>query len=692
MEKSEFPQVRNWKYEQDEDNIFWLILDKEDTVNTLGPEVLTEFKEILDYLEFLKPRGLCISSGKKNGFIAGADIMQIKNVENVEDAFALIQQGQRVFNQLSKLPFPTLALIRGYCLGGGLELSLACRYRVAINDPKTKLGFPEVMLGIHPGWGGTVRLPRLIGPLKAFSLIIAGKSLSAPEAAKLGVVDASIPIWDDERAVKYFLLKDPAGQGSNAKNFKGTKNLNAIFNIKFCRDLAAKFMEWKLAKKINRNHYPAPFAVIENWQACDLQSDEAFLVEAQSVSRLMVTDITRNMVRVFTLQERLKSLFRDTQFKPRHIHIVGAGVMGGDIAAWCAFKGFRVTLQDQNENAIAKAMGRAMSFFKKRLKTPYLYRAAMDRLTGDSEGIGIAKADFILEAIVEDRAAKQALFREIEQKAKPDAIFATNTSTIPLEEIADVLSDKSRLVGLHFFNPVAKMPLVEVILTSGSKDPHKLAELCSFARLLDKLPLPVKSSPGFLVNRLLMPYLLESVRILSEGVAPEVIDRAAKDFGMPMGPLELMDTVGLDICYHSLEALKQEIPDRIQEVPDILAKMVKAGNLGKKTGSGFYQYKNGKPVLKKVESQAIPQDITDRLILRMVNEAVACLREKIVEDGDLIDAGMIFGTGFPPFRGDPIHYALEQGEGLILQRLNLLAQRYGDRFLADPGWSRLDAV
>ncbi len=677
---SNLTHLKHFSLHKDEHDIVWLTFDrKNSSTNTLNLEVFAEFRTILQALsEHPKPKGLVFQSGKKNGFLAGADIKQFEQFESEEEAFELVRLGQIIFQMLEDLPFPTLALIQGFCFGGGLELALACRYRIAEDNPQTRLALPEVMLGIHPGWGGTIRLPRLIGSLKAFDLILSGRSVSATDALKLGLIDAIQPRRHWQRAAEYYLLKEPP--------VHKPKGLDAISNWAKLRPILGKWMLKKLSAKVNRMHYPAPFAVVDHFVEQGI-GKEAYLAEAKSLAQLMLSESARNLVRVFHLKEKLKSQNREAMFKIDTIHVIGAGAMGGDIAAFAALKGIAVTLQDQNPAAIAKALKRALKLFQKQLKKPHLVRAAMDRLMPDSEGFGIKRADLIIEAIVEKSEAKQALFLALEQEAKPEAIFATNTSTIPLEILCNHLKKPERLVGIHFFNPVAKMPLVEVV--KGEKtDPYTLDCAMVFVRMLDKLPLVVKSSAGFLVNRLLLPYLLESMLLIEEGLPAQAIDKAAVDFGMPMGPIELADTVGLDICLDAARTLTDTFGGRI---PEQVRRLVEQKHLGKKTGQGFYRYnKEGKAIKPALDpNYRYPEDIMDRLMLRIINEGVACLREKIVDDADFLDAGMIFGAGFPPFRGGPIHYALEQGKVLLLQRLNLLVQRYGDRFLPDKGWDSI---
>ena len=360
--------------------------------------------------------------------------------------------------------------------------------------------------------------------------------------------------------------------------------------------------------------------------------------------------------------------------------------MGGDIAAWCALKGMRVSIQDREAKYLSKAMGRAHALFKKKLKKPRLVQAAMDRLMPDPKGYGASHADVVIEAIYEDAAAKQALFQELESKVRPDTLLTTNTSSIPLETISESLKNPQRLIGLHFFNPVAKMQLIEIVHGKDT-DPQLIKQGAAFARRVDRLPLPVRSSPGFLVNRILMPYLLEAMELLSEGIPASAIDHAATNFGMPMGPVELADRVGLDICLAVAEKLS---PFFNLKVPEKLETMVKQKKLGAKTGTGFYSYKNGKAVYEGAEDTIdTPGDLADRLIFRLLNESVACVREQIVEDADLLDAGVIFGTGFAPFRGGPMNYIYSRGVEQEQQRLQQLEQLYGEQFSPDSGWADL---
>lgn len=676
---SKLKTYQHWRLEEDADQVLWLYFDKKNAnVNTINQQVMEELSAILESLDEKKCKALIIASAKQTGFIAGADISQFNQFKDITEATKLLQKGQHIFNRLEKLKIPTVAMIDGFCLGGGLELALACHYRVAEDGPKTRIGLPEVRLGIHPGWGGSVRLPRLIGALSAFNLILSGSTVSGKAAAKLGIVDVAVPKRQLVRAAKYYALKHP-----NQHQASWWQDLT---NAKPLRAFLAYFLRSKLREKIDPMHYPAPFQVIDNWERVGVHGNEAMEKEARSCGRLFFSDTCQNLVRVYFLQERLKNLVtKDANFSLQHVHVIGAGTMGGDIAAWCALQGLQVTLQDREPKLIAPAIGRAYKLFKEKLKEPYLIQKAMDRLTADVDGYGIPKADIIIEAIFEDLSAKQKLFKMLESQAKPDAILATNTSSIPLDEINTVLQQPERLVGIHFFNPVAKMQLIEIV--QGDKtSPSIVDKAIRFARKIDRLPLPVKSSPGFLVNRILMPYLLEAVTLLDEGVPAPVIDKAMTDFGMPMGPITLADTVGLDICLSVAKHLGQYFN---KPIPQQLTDLVAQGKLGRKSGEGFYKYdKNGKQIKSaEVAYHQSLTEISDRLVLRMLNEAFACLEEGVVADADLLDAGMILGTGFAPFRGGPIHYAKTCGIENLFEQYVRECEARGEKLGGLKAWN-----
>lgn len=664
---------KNWRLETDADNILWLYFDREHAaVNTIDRAVMQEFSAILDTLAHdTTHKGVIIASGKKSGFIAGADISEFTRFKDLDESLQVLTIGQSILNKLENLKMPSVAMINGFCLGGGMELALACHYRVADDSSKTRLGLPEVMLGIHPGWGGTVRMPLLIGGPQAMDLILSGRTVSAKAAAKMGFVDAAVPERQLVRAAKYYILNKPP---RHQPTF-----LQSLTNKKLARQILAPLIRKKLRAKISPEHYPAPFDALNNWENVGVSDPKAaYDREAKTDAKLFFSDTCQNLVRVFFLQERLKGLGKEVSFTPQHIHVIGAGTMGGDIAAWCALKGYTVTLQDIDPKYIAPAIKRANKLYKDKLKEKYLVQRAMDKLIPDPKGYGVGRADVIIEAIVENLEVKQKLFKELEAKAKPTAILATNTSSIPLDEINTVMQMPERLVGIHFFNPVSKMQLVEVV--KGNRTSQEVVDKATaFVRKIDRLPLPVKSSPGFLVNRILMPYLLESVNLLNEGIPAVAIDKAMVEFGMPMGPITLADTVGLDVCLSVANYLGKYFHT---PVPPELIKLVEQKKLGRKTGEGFYKYdkmgKQIKPTHQAPYNKPL-QDISDRLVLVMLNESFACLREGVVADGDLLDAGMIFGTGFAPFRGGPIHYAKTQGIQQLYQQYVSQRKSRGDK-------------
>lgn len=667
---------QDWTLEIDADGIAWLRIDKQDAnTNVLSETVLDQFVAQLEQLERQPPRALVIHSGKPNGFFAGADVRAFAPMPSREHALELIRRGQRAFDRLEALPFPTLALIHGFCLGGGLELALACDYRIADDGDATRIGLPEVRLGIHPGFGGSVRAVRLLGGLKAMDLMLSGRALSARQARRIGLIDHAVPARHLREAARTTLrdLPPPHRPG----------RLDRWSNHALARPLLAPVLKRKVAARARPEHYPAPYALIDVWQQHADDVRGMLDAEAESVARLITGSTAQNLVRVFFLQERLKGLARAADSAVRHVHVIGAGVMGGDIAAWCALSGLTVSLQDQTAERIAPAMGRAAKLYQRKFKDPRKATAAWDRLIPDQRGRCVERADLVIEAIFEDRDTKRRLYQELEPRLRPEAVLASNTSSIPLEELATVLARPERLVGLHFFNPVAKMQLVEIVRGTNTAD-AVVQQSLAFTRAIDRLPLPVTSTPGFLVNRVLMPYLLEAVALETEGAPAALIDRAAIEFGMPMGPIELADTVGLDVCLHVARILAAALG---VEVPQRLVQLVDAGRLGSKSGSGFYTWRKGKPVKPRAGSgQRLPDDAADRMLLRLLNEARACLRERVVADAELLDAGMIFGTGFAPFRGGPLAHAATVGDAAILERLRALTGRHGSRFTPDPGW------
>ncbi len=641
-------QYKHWDLQCDARHIIWLGLSRHHaSVNTINHEVLDELNVILQDLGHKQDiSGLIIYSRKSNGFIAGADIHEFAHFQTNKQIIDFLRKGQTVFARLEGLKVPTLAMIDGFCMGGGLELALACDYRIATEE--SRLGLPEIKLGIHPGWGGTVRLPRLIGGFHALSdVILTGATLPAKRAKALGMIDDMVPKRQLKRAAEQFIMTRPAVHQPSL--------FRSISKLAWVRSFIAKGLRHMVTAKVAKAHYPAPYAVIDLWKNEGGFDERAYLKEADSVEKLITTSNTaHNLIRVFMLRERLKSFAKESRDHIGHVHVIGAGVMGGDIAAWCALRGIPVTLQDQNVERIAPAIARAFTLYTKQLRKPHLIQAAMDRLIPDPQGKGLKRADLVIEAVFEQLEVKQALIKEIEAKAPATAIIATNTSSIPLHDINCVMQKPQRLIGIHFFNPVAKMELVEVVYDEKTSD-EMIHRTCAFVNQIGRLPLPVTSSPGFLINRVLMPYLLEAMILLDEGHTPEVIDDAACTFGMLMGPIELADTVGLDICLAVAKNLAIYLG---KEVPARLEKMVAEGHLGRKSQTGgFYRYANGKLIKKSVALGQKQPELATRLIHAMLKEAEACLRDGVVADADLLDAGMIFATGFAPFRGGPMHFA-----------------------------------
>ncbi len=670
---------KHWHIEKDQDGIAWLHFDQADSsTNILSTETLSELEEQLVAIGKDHPIGLVILSDKANGFVAGADVKAFAQIRDAATAEKQIVQAHAIFSTLERFSFPTVALIHGFCLGGGMELALACRYRVCRDDEGTRLGLPEVHLGLFPGFGGTVRSVQLLGSLPALNLMLGGRPLNGRTARRLGLVDMSVPERHMKAAARQMILERPESHRPTW--------WQRLPDSAPLRPLAAAYLKRQVAKHANPRHYPAPYELIDHWRETVGRPADMYASEARRVSGLISSETAQNLIRVFLLQERMKSLGRKSDLVCSHVHVIGGGVMGGDIAAWCALKGLRVTLQDRGPEFLSRAMGRAHDLFKRKLKKPHLVQAALDRLTPDPCGYGVPKADVVIEAIFENVEAKQALYRSVEPQLKRGALLATNTSSIPLELLNQALKVPSRLVGLHFFNPVAKMQLVEIV-SAENTDLKVAKQAAAFARHIDRLPLPVKSGPGFLVNRILMPYLLAAVRLLEQGIPAAQIDRAATDFGMPMGPIELADTVGLDICL----AVAKELAEHLSVmVPANLQAMVDKGDLGRKSGRGFYRYEKGQPQKGDASKQAAPSaDLADRMILPYLNEAVACLRDGVVQDADLLDAGMIFGTGFAPFQGGPMHYIKHMGQENMQQRLQRLERIEEDHFKADPGWLTL---
>ncbi len=642
----------HWKLEREtsgpDAGLAWAILDTaESSTNTLGAAVMTELGLILDECEKIPPKALIFKSAKEAGFIAGANIEEFTSADTPEKAKALIKRGWDTYNRLAAVKYPTLALVRGHCMGGGTELALACRYRIAVDEPGTKFALPEVMLGIVPGWGGMLRLPQIVGPAAALDMMLTGKNIDAKRAKKMGLADACVPPRVMENAARMLVLSGKPPRQQQLPFMQ--KLMNGPL-----KGFVASGARKQVAKRARQEHYPAPYAIIDQWQNYGGNTLAVPASEPTSLDALIKSPTTRNLIRIFFLQDRLKAFGKDAKdlagyTAPRHVHVVGAGVMGGDIAAWCVLRGMTVTLQDQSVERIAPAVGRAAKFFERKLRDKKLARFALDRLIADPKGDGVRQADVIIEAIFENLEAKQALFADIEARAKPEALIASNTSSLKLADIAAKFRDPSRLVGIHFFNPVAMMPLVEVV-AGDVTSPEVAQRAAAFVRKIDKLPLPVKDAPGFLVNAVLGPYMNEAMKCVDEGMAPATIDAAMVAFGMPMGPIELADTVGLDVAVH---AGKQLVADAVP--PKKLVELFEAGKLGKKSGQGFYTWVDGK-AQKLGDGDTAPAGLALRLLQPLLDATQRLVANGVVADADLADAGVIFGTGFAPYTGGPMNY------------------------------------
>lgn len=664
----------NWRVDTD-DGIAWLCIDKGDgSANVLSGPVLAELDAILERIERDRPNGVVLYSGKENGFVMGADINEFTKIDNADEAYELIRLGQKVLDRLEALPCPSVAVINGFALGGGLELALACDYRLAHDIDKSIIGLPEVQLGLHPGFGGTVRTVQYAGVRQAMQLMLTGKPIRPRKAKAIGLVDriCAPDQWRSEAAA--LLAERPAKARAPLAD--------RLMNLAPVRPFIAKTLVSQVSGKARRDHYPAPYAMIELWKSEGASTATGYDAEARSMASLMCTDTARNLIRVFFLQNQLKAQGGKSKSDVRHVHVVGAGVMGGDIAAWCALRGFKVTLQDREMKYIEPALDRAQQLFDKRVRDAGKRGETASRLTADVDGAGVAEADFIIEAIFENLEAKQSLYQDLQGRMKPSAILATNTSSIRLEDLRTVLEEPRRFIGIHFFNPVAQMPLVEVIRCDDTEQ-DALDAGFAFVKAMGKNPLGCSSSPGFVVNRVLAPYMNEAMQLANEGIALADIDRAALEFGMPMGPVELVDTVGLDVALGVSRVLGAafDVP-----IPDGLEAMVDAGKTGRKSGQGFYTWEDGKALKDGSGDPAVAARIMDRLMLPLVNESMACLTEGVVANQDLLDAGVIFGTGFAPFRGGPLNYARERGVTEVTGALRTLAEAHGERFRPHPGW------
>lgn len=645
MAQLEMPVVKHWRFAIDIEGIGWLTLERADgSVNTLGREVLAELELLVERIEDLVSGGeligLVLVSGKPGGFIAGADISEFDAMADFSILPEALRRTHTLFTRIENLRVPVVAGIHGYCLGGGLELALACHYRIAVEDEATKIGFPEVRLGIFPGFGGTGRSIRQAGPADAMGLMLSGRNLSARQAKRMNLVDRLVRHkdmlrWAARKAVLGRLRSRRAGF------------FQRIMGKGPLRDVLAARMRDEVKKKAPRAHYPAPYALIELFERHGGNPAAMSAGEIEAFVPLMGSPTARNLRRVFFLSEGLKrQAQKGAPF--RRVHVIGAGVMGGDIAAWCALRGLSVTLEDVDMGRIGPALERARALFKKKLRAPGAAETAMTRLEADPEGKGVARADVVIEAVVENLEVKRALMRRVEPRLKPGAVLATNTSSIEIERIAEALAAPERLMGLHFFNPVAQLPLVEVI-RSRLNDEALVGRGVAFALAIGKSPVVVRSKPGFLVNRVLMPYMVGAVERLERGESKELLDAAAVAFGMPMGPIELLDMVGLDVGLSVARELGHKVPEGSR-----FTRLVADGRLGRKTGEGFYRWEKGKARKGETPAHEDLAGLGRELVGPLVEESARAVADGVVASAELADIGVILGTGFPPFLGGPL--------------------------------------
>jgi 3-hydroxyacyl-CoA dehydrogenase / enoyl-CoA hydratase / 3-hydroxybutyryl-CoA epimerase len=647
---ADMANLKNWRFQIDLEGIAWATIDVQgQSQNTLGREPVEELEAIVTAVEEgardKRIRGVIFMSGKEKSFIAGADIREFDNLRTEAEVTQVIHAVTAIFDRIETLPVPAVAAIHGFCLGGGLEFSLACHYRIADREEGTRIGLPEVKLGLIPGLNGAARWLRQSGPLLAMPNMLAGRMLRGPQARAAGIVDQLVPTHHELRwAARNAVLR-------KRKSQRSATYLAPVMMFEAARSYLANRMRKETAAKVREDHYPAPFRLIDLFEKHGGSYESLKREETKTFAPLMVSEQSRNLRRVFRLSEMLKAEAPKAGFKPLRAHVVGAGTMGADIAMVCVAQGMEVSLQDVSAEAVNKALDRAKGFFKKRLKKDADARKAMARLIADPAGAQAHRADVVIEAIFENLEAKQKLFAEIEPKLKAGAVLATNTSSLPIEQIAAVLKDPSRLIGLHFFNPVAGMPLVEVVRGPQSRE-EEVRKGAVFVTRIGKFPLIVKSVPGFLVNRALAPYMFEAMKRAAEGTPKEKIDAAALKFGMPMGPVELVDVVGLDVALSVAKVLGMPVPE---DSP--LMRLVAQKKLGKKSGEGFYKWVGGKP--QKMEISSNPKELDElgrELVKPLIDESEKALAEGVVASADHVDAGVIFGTGFAPFRGGPLHY------------------------------------
>jgi len=682
-----------------EGEIAWVEFDMpNEKVNKLSSGVLMRLHEIIEELSKSTFKVAILISRKPSIFIAGADIEEIKALKTPDDAETACHLGQSIFLALEELKIPTIAAIHGACLGGGCEMVLACDYRICSDDPATKIGLPEVLLGVIPGFGGTQRLPRTVGLQASLDIILAGKSVDGRKALKIGLVDKSVPkevLAQQARLHALEVIKGGAKKRTKYFNAQGMGN-------SFLESALGRPIVFSQAKKMvlsqSKGHYPAPLKAIEVIKRTYKGNfKKGLAIEAHAFGEVATTDVSKNLISLFYLTEAVKKqtgISTDVKSKEvKSIGVLGAGIMGGGIAQLAAEKEMIVRLKDITFEAIGKGLKAANEIFSKAMKrkklTRYDYKRKMGLISGGTDFAGFKTLDVVVEAIVEDLNVKKKVLGDLVKYCKDDVIIASNTSSLRINDMAVALTKPENFVGMHFFNPVNKMPLIEVIRGEKTSD-EATATIFALCKKMGKTPIVVKDGPGFLVNRLLMPYLNEACYVLGDGASVEFIDKALLKFGMPMGPLHLIDEVGLDTSAKVAKVLGHEFGVRAEACP-LMGKVVDAKKLGRKNNSGFYIYDSAgkKEVDQKIyeilglsnpKNPFTEQEIVYRVLFPMINEAALCLEEGIVTTPDAVDLGMIMGTGFPPFRGGLLRWADSIGTAKIVDELELLSTKWGPRF------------
>lgn len=667
-------------------------------INKLSTVVGLELEKVLKDLEKnSNVKGLILISGKSNVFIAGADINEILSIRTAEEGALKSQEAQRLPNLVEALPFPTVAAIHGPCLGGGLELVLGFNYRIATDDPDTKIGLPEVSLGILPGMGGCNRLPKLIGLQSSLEMILAGARWSARKCLKTGLVDEMVP-----REILFDRAIEVLEKGIWKKNRRTKKVIQLILDFlleknRVGRNFIRKKAQANILKKTH-GHYPAPLKALEIIYEClDRGLTDGLKIESEGFGALSETEISKNLISLFFQSEAAKknSGVIHSQVQPAKIKavgVLGAGTMGGGIAQLLSFKDISIRLKDINELAIGKGLAHARLLYQKLVDRKEITERELERkmsLIGPTTDYsGFKRLDMIIEAVVEDIGIKQKVFSELEHQVSPDTILASNTSSLSIKDIAERCIKKDRVIGMHFFNPVHKMPLVEVIIDSMTSE-KTIVTTVALTRQLGKVPVVVKNAPGFLVNRILMPYMNEAAYLLEEGISASIIDQVMLDFGMPMGPFELLDTVGIDVAHKVSKILYKAFGERMKP-SGVLDRVVEAGYYGQKNQRGFYLNRKGEkkenPAVYQVigihpkHQEYVSEEWQNRMVYQMMNEAIRCLEEGIVSREIDLDLALVYGIGFPPFRGGLLRYADKYGADKVLNELEILERRYGERF------------